>query len=70
MDSKPLVHGLNVSGRLVLIMWWLVCMADLLVDFHDPQGALLGVINAAFGIGAVLVLPIVPWVRVIAQLSN
>jgi len=32
-------------------------------DFNNPQGALLGVINAAFSIGAVLSLPIVPWIN-------
>jgi hypothetical protein len=31
-------------------------------DFNNPQGALLGIINAAFSIGAVLALPIVPYV--------
>ncbi|KAB5540573.1 MFS transporter [Coniochaeta sp. 2T2.1] len=34
-----------------------------LTYFHNPQGALLGVINAAFSIGAVLSLPIVPYVN-------
>lgn len=32
-------------------------------DFDNPKGALLGVINAAFSIGAVLSLPIVPYVN-------
>lgn len=34
-----------------------------ITDFNNPQGALLGVINAAFSIGAVLSLPIVPYVN-------
>lgn len=32
-------------------------------DFNNPQGALLGVINAAFSIGAVISLPIVPYIN-------
>jgi hypothetical protein len=35
------------------------------IDFNNPQGALLGVINAAFSIGAVLALPVVPYVRML-----
>ena len=31
-------------------------------DFGNPQGAVLGVINAAFSIGAVIALPVVPYV--------
>lgn len=38
-------------------------IADMCVDFHNPQGALLGIITAAFSIGAVIALPIVPYVR-------
>lgn len=33
-----------------------------LTYFNNPQGALLGVITAAFSIGAVISLPIVPYV--------
>ena len=33
------------------------------LDFNNPQGAVLGVINAAFSIGAVLALPVVPYIN-------
>lgn len=32
-------------------------------DFHTPNGALLGVMTAAFSIGAVLGLPLVPYIN-------
>lgn len=31
--------------------------------FNKPEGAILGVITAAFSIGAVIALPVVPYVR-------
>lgn len=31
--------------------------------FNNPSGAILGIITAAFSIGAVIALPVVPWVR-------
>ena len=34
-----------------------------LAYFNNPGGALLGVITAAFSIGAAVVLPVVPWVN-------
>ncbi|KAK1762537.1 MFS transporter [Phialemonium atrogriseum] len=36
---------------------------SILNDFNNPQGAVLGVLNAAFSIGAVLALPVVPYVN-------
>lgn len=33
------------------------------LDFHTPNGALLGVMTAAFSIGAVLGLPLVPYIN-------
>ena len=59
-----ILNGLQAVGP------WLTCEplffillfhADL-VDFGNPQGAVLGVINAAFSIGAVMALPVVPYV--------
>ena len=37
-------------------------LLELLADFDYPSGALLGVVNAAYSIGSVIALPIVPWV--------
>lgn len=37
--------------------------ADRGTDFQRPNGALLGVITAAFSIGAALALPLVPYVN-------
>lgn len=62
------LNGLQAVGP------WLQCMSlDCLqtrpkallmkrLDFNHPGGALLGVINAAFNIGSVIALPIVPYV--------
>jgi hypothetical protein len=66
-----ILNGLQAVGP------WLACMesrsapaSDLswfanskeIVDFNNPQGAILGIINAAFSIGAVIALPVVPYV--------
>jgi MFS family permease len=32
-------------------------------DFHDPQGALKGIIAAAYSLGAILSLPMIPYVN-------
>lgn len=37
--------------------------ADRDIDFNKPNGALLGLITAAFSIGAALALPLVPYVN-------
>lgn len=37
--------------------------ADQGTDFHRPNGALLGLVTAAFSIGAALALPLVPYVN-------
>lgn len=31
------------------------------LDFHKPDGAMLGFITASFSVGAVVVLPFIPW---------
>jgi MFS family permease len=33
------------------------------IDFNHPQGALLGIISAAYNLGAVFALPLVPYVN-------
>jgi MFS family permease len=33
------------------------------VDFNDPKGPLLGIISAAYNLGAICALPFVPWVN-------
>jgi hypothetical protein len=38
-------------------------MLILALDFHNPQGAILGIITAAFSLGAVGAIPAVPWVN-------
>ena len=32
-------------------------------DFDNPQGAILGIITAAFSFGSVAAIPFVPWVN-------
>lgn len=31
--------------------------------FHNPQGAILGIITAAFSLGSVAAIPFVPWIN-------
>jgi MFS family permease len=33
------------------------------LDFHNPQGSLKGIIAAAYSLGAILSLPIIPYVN-------
>ena len=33
------------------------------IDFDNPQGAILGIITAAFSFGSLLAIPFVPWVN-------
>jgi MFS family permease len=33
------------------------------VDFNNPKGALLGIISASYNLGAILALPLVPYVN-------
>lgn len=56
--------------KLALEILGISSIADMHTDFHNPQGALLGAITAAFSIGAVLALPIVPYVRDCLQSSH
>jgi MFS family permease len=32
-------------------------------DFHHPVGALMGIISAAYNLGAICALPFVPWLN-------
>lgn len=32
-------------------------------DFNNPQGSLKGIISAAYSLGAILSLPLIPWVN-------
>lgn len=38
-------------------------VADPKSDFNHPGGALLGIISAAYNLGAICALPFVPWVN-------
>lgn len=33
------------------------------VDFNNPKGALLGIISASYNLGAIVALPLVPYVN-------
>ncbi|KAK5168389.1 uncharacterized protein LTR77_006959 [Saxophila tyrrhenica] len=58
----PSVLGCEMtSGYDGSIMNGLQAVQPWLDYFENPNGALLGVISAAFSIGAVIALPIVPW---------
>lgn len=35
----------------------------IVTDFNNPAGALLGIISAAYNLGAICALPFVPWLN-------
>lgn len=52
--------GCEVTGA---ILRWTVWLSILNADFDNPQGALKGIIAAAYSLGAILSLPLVPIVN-------
>lgn len=49
----------------VYVHWLLLVEPDVLTvtDFNKPQGSLLGIISAAYNLGAICALPFVPYVN-------
>jgi hypothetical protein len=65
----PAVLGVEMtSGYDGSILNGLQAVASWNAYFNNPNGAILGVITAAFSIGAVLALPIVPFVSVCSDI--
>lgn len=54
--ARLYAYGLRRRHRVSLVN-------NIVTDFHSPNGALLGVITAAFSIGAAIAVPLVPYVN-------